>query len=398
MNILYKVSKVWYILLSKITGAFINNKGSALILFGARDGDYFMDNSRALYEWYLENKRGSQICWMTTSTKVQKFLKENKMPVARIDSFRGVYMLNKAKYAFYTNRLRDVAIDYRAVPPGLKMIFLSHGQSVKNTRLAVNQGVDAGYRKDTLKGSAQMAFAVSTSPFMAQVQAESNGLKPEMYRLTGFPRNDWMFNPPAVALEEWNKFTGGKQYHKVILYAPTWRRTVPKTMLFPFPDFNAQALADFVDKHNVLLLLRPHIQDLKDNDACIEVTKKLCSLTPNIRLATIHEFIEANFLLPYVDALISDYSSIYHDFLLLDRPIYFVPYDLDSFDQVNGFKYPYRENLPGPILSSHDQMLAAFNDLISGNDQYFGHRSKLSTMIYTFPDGNSCERLAKELK
>lgn len=392
-----KLSKVWYIILSKLTGAFINNKASDLILFGARDGDYFMDNSRALYEWYLENRTSRKICWMTTSTKVETFLKENKMPVARIDSFRGVYLLNKAKYAFYTNRLRDVAIDYRAVPNGLKMIFLSHGQSVKNTRLAVNEGVDAGYRADTLKGSAQMAFAVSTSPFMAQVQAESNGLKPEMYRLTGFPRNDWMFSPPAIALEEWKQFSGGKQYDKVFLYAPTWRRKAPKTMLFPFADFDAQAMADFVDKHNVLLLLRPHIQDLKDNDACIDVTTRLCALTPNIRLATINEFVEANFLLPYVDALISDYSSIYHDFLLLDRPIYFVPYDLDSFDQVNGFKYPYRENLPGPILSTQEQMIKAFENLISGNDQYSGHRNKLSSMIYTFPDGKSCERLAKEL-
>lgn len=392
-----KLSKVWYILISKITGVFVNNKRSDLILFGARDGDFYMDNSRALYEWYLENKPGSQICWMTTSAEVATFLKQLKMPVARIDSFKGVYLLNKAKYAFYTNRLRDVAVDYRAVPAGLKMIFLSHGQSVKNTRLAVNEGVDTGYRNDTLKGSSQMAFAVSTSPFMAQVQAESNGLTPEMYRLTGFPRNDWMFKPPVTALEAWNKFTGGKKYSKVILYAPTWRRKAPKTMLFPFSDFEAQAIADFVDKHNVLLLLRPHIQDLRDNEPCIAVTRKLCGLTPNIRLATINEFVEANFLLPYVDALISDYSSIYHDFLLLDRPIYFVPYDLDSFDQVNGFKYPYRENLPGPILSTQDQMLAAFNDLVAGNDQYSGHRSKLSSMIYTFPDGNSCIRLAKEL-
>lgn len=392
---LHKLYKSYFLVLSKVCGLFVNNKGSEIILFGARDGNYYMDNSRALYEWYTENRKDRTFYWMTVSPEVEQLLKSKGLPVMRIDSLQGIYTLHKAKYAFYTNRLRDVAIDYRAVPSNLKMIFLSHGQSVKNTRLAVNAGVDTGFKSDSLKAAAQTLFAVSTSPFMAQVQAKSNGLKPETYKLTGFPRNDWMFNPPAEAISAWNLFTGGRKYKKVILYAPTWRRTAPKTLMFPFADLNAEAFAKYITDNDILLLLRPHLQDLTNNEACAKVTRQLCALSPNIRLATIKEFVEANYLLPFVDALISDYSSIYHDFLLLDRPIFFVPYDLSTFDQDNGFKYPYLENLPGPVIESQEGLILAFNALLAGNDYFSGHRERLSNLIYTYKDGKAAERLAE---
>jgi CDP-glycerol glycerophosphotransferase (TagB/SpsB family) len=398
MNTVFtKILKVYYILLSKLCGLFINNQDSEIILFGARDGQYYMDNSRALFEWYAKNNVSSTFYWMTVSPYVEKLLKSKQLPVVRIDSFQGACVLNKAKYAFYTNRLRDVAIDFRAVPSSLKMIFLSHGQSVKNTRLAVKVKVDSGFRKDSLKAAAQTMFAVSTSPFMAEVQAESNGLKSETYKLTGFPRNDWMFNPPEEAFQAWNKFTAGKKYKKVILYAPTWRRSEPKTKMFPFEDLDQQALAKFVTDNDILLLLRPHVQDLKNNYACSLVARQLVNLTPNIRLATINEFVEANFLLPFIDGLVTDYSSIYHDFLLLNRPIFFIPYDLATFDRLNGFKYPYLENLPGSVISSQSQMIMEFSNLLNNVDHYLGQRKKLSDLIYTFQDGFSSERLAKEI-
>lgn len=391
---LTRIRKFYYVCLSKAVALLVNNRGSKLILFGARDGEYFMDNSRALYEYFERNHAQENYYWLTTSPQLEAQMKAQGLRVARIDSLKGVYLLNRAKYAFFTNRLRDVSIDYRAVPSGLKVIFLSHGQSIKNTRLAVNAGVDAGYRKDTEIASRQMKFAVSTSPFMAEVQAASNGLKPEMYQITGFPRNDWMINPPQEAHEEWNRFTGGKKYAKVILYAPTWRRNEPKTMMFPFEDYNPEELADFVNRNNILLLLRLHVQELSDNPGCIELLKKLSTLTPNIRLATIKEFVEANYLLPFVDALISDYSSIYHDYLLLNRPIYFIPYDLEHFERENGFKYPYLEMLPGPVIGTQENLLMHFSRLMADDDQYTGHRAKLSKMIYSFLDGDACKRVA----
>jgi CDP-glycerol glycerophosphotransferase (TagB/SpsB family) len=397
MKLTKRLKKVWFIFLSKLTAIFVTNKGSDIIIFGARDGEYYMDNSRALYEWYIKNQKNGTYYWMTTSPLVYKFLSMNQMPVARIDSFKGVLLLNKAKYAFYSNRLVDIAIHHMAVPPNLKMIFLSHGQSVKNTRLAVKAGIDKGYKQDTIKASSQMAFAVTTSPFMAEVQSESNGLRPDMYQLTGFPRNDWMFDPPKQAQVRWEQFTAGRKYSKVILYAPTWRRNEPRTIMFPFEDFNPIQIADFLREHDILLLLRPHVQELTSNPQCRVAIEALTALTDHIKLATIKHFVEANFLLPFVDALISDYSSIYHDFLLLDRPMYFIPYDLNTFDQVNGFKYPYKENLPGPIVNSQAELLAHFSNLLKNNDQFSGQREKLRAKIYTHVDGKSCERLAKIL-
>ena len=384
---------------SKLIAPFYQSQKSDIILFGSRNGDYYMDNSRALFEWYQKNDRLSKGIWMTKSKEVYKTLKSKRLPVARIDSLRGVILLNKAKYGLYTNRLLDFAISDEAVPPSLKVIFLSHGQSVKNTRLAVKEGIQFTYKRDTLTASKQILFALSTSPFMAEVQSISNGIPSDKYKITGFPRNDWMFTPPIHTKINWDKFTAGKPYNKVVLYAPTWRMKGPKTRMFPFDDLNPEELVKFIEDNNILLLLRPHTQDLVNNEDCKLIADKLTALSPHhVKLATIEHFLDANLLLPYVDVLISDYSSIYHDYLIFNRPICFIPYDFNNFDKVNGFKYPYLENLPGPVLSSQADFINEFSSIIRGEDNHITKREQLRKKIYVHLDGNACERVAEEIE
>lgn len=393
---LNRIKELVLINFSKLIAPIYRNRKSDLILFGSRNGDYYMDNSRALFEWYWENGF-LNIIWMTKSSEVYASLKKSHLPVARIDSLKGIILLNKAKFGLYTNRLLDLAISDKAVPKSLKVIFLSHGQSVKNTRFTVKEGVNPIYHRDTLKASQQMAFAVTTSPFMAEVQSKSNGIPPDGYKITGFPRNDWMFNPPKQAADDWFSITKGKQYSKVILYAPTWRMKGDKTRMFPFNDLNIKELAKFIDENNILLLLRPHIQDMVNNEQCSSITEALTELSDNIKLTTTKQFLDANLLLFYIDILISDYSSIYHDFLILDRPIFFIPYDIETFDKVNGFKYPYLENLPGPIISTQNDFMNEIISLINGTDSHTVKRAALRKKLYSHLDNKACERVATEI-
>ena len=84
----------------------------------------------------------------------------------------------------------------------------------------------------------------------------------------------------------------------------------------------------------------PHVQDLR-YPALRAMLEALAAHPDCVRLATHEQLPDVNSFLPFVDVLITDYSALYHDFLLLDRPILFVPYDYEEFEQQNGFLYDY---------------------------------------------------------
>jgi len=374
-------------------GNFLSYKETDLLVFGARNGMHYMDNSRALYEWYIKNKPEQPVIWLTRSREVLETLKSKNYPVASFYSHQGIKALYRARFGFYTNRAIDLAAEEGMLPKDLRLIFLSHGQSVKNSRLTVKKGLSEEFRKDIEKSGSQVYRAITSSHWMGSIQAKSQGLDPAKYIATGFPRNDWMLEIPEQEQHAWDSFIGDQKPAFTILYAPTWRMHGEPTRLFPFEDLDVKALASYLQKHNVLLLLRPHIQEL-DLPINKELVQRLTAATSNVRLATNKEFPDANALLPFTDMLVSDYSSIYHDYLLLDRPIALIPYDYDHFESQNGFKYPYMDNLPGPLTLSQKDFLDAIGQAIAGKDEFASQREQLRKKIYQDLDGSACERVA----
>ena len=64
-------------------------------------------------------------------------------------------------------------------------------------------------------------------------------------------------------------------------------------------------------------------------------------------------------LLSGVDLLITDYSSVFFDFALLDRPVVFYPYDLAEYRRRESgtFTYPYESLLEGRSVSAPAELL-----------------------------------------
>lgn len=370
-------------------------KNSKLVLFGAMSGRFYGDNSRHLFEWILENKLKMEPVWVTSSNKVYLELIRLGYPVAKIKSLRGIILLFRAKAAVFTNTLTDFAWHSDLVPECIKLISLRHGRSVKKVRFArESHAIDKNEATERQKESRLVQYVISTSEFISDLQEKCLLVGREKHIVTGYPRNDILFSVPESCRTTWKSFLNEKEYRKVILYGPSWRHGRESTKFFPFADFNKAALTNLLENENMLLLLRPHKNDLLKYKDLLDFLNGLCE-SPNIKMATHEIFPDVNSFLPFTDVLISDYSALYHDFLLLDRPLLFIPYDYEDFRHCNGFLYDYREFLPGPEIKSFSEFCSSISNIAKGRDTHAEQRRKLRSMVHFYQDANSCKRTAE---
>lgn len=386
-NALFLLSKM----LSKVLK--IDNRK---IIFGAMYGAYYGDNSRHLYEWILNNRKDLKPIWITKNKDIYQILQKDNKPVTNAKSLEGIIHLLTAKVGVFSNSLNDIAWKYKMVPKSLPLIALRHGRSVKKIRFArEGHKLSEKERKEREFESIRLKFAISTSEFISDLQEECLRIGRNKHIITGYPRNDELYKLPNGSIEEWNSFIGDLKPNKVILYGPSWRHKRYATKFFPFDDFDLAELKIFLEKNKCLLLLRPHRNELTKYNDLVDFLNEMSNSSEMIKLCTHNHFPDVNKLLTFVNVLVSDYSALYHDYLLLDRPMLFIPYDYEDFKEKNGFLYNYFENLPGPAIHNFKSFRKELKLILKGTDNYKKERKELRNKIHKYQDDNSCERVSK---
>ena len=100
-----------------------------------------------------------------------------------------------------------------------------------------------------------------------------------------------------------------------------------------------------------------------------------------------------------MDGLITDYSSIAIDYLLLDRPIIFTLDDYEEYEKHRGFyKKDIKKYMPGEQVYNYDEFLIAIKNIIDNKDLYKEDRIKILPLYHKFKDGESSSRVLKFLK
>ncbi|MCJ7688897.1 MAG: CDP-glycerol glycerophosphotransferase family protein [Clostridiaceae bacterium] len=114
----------------------------------------------------------------------------------------------------------------------------------------------------------------------------------------------------------------------------------------------------------------------------------------NIVTIDFDEQMSTQSILAVTDILLTDYSSIYVDYLVLNRPICFLPYDKVQFDEERGLAIDFTNNLdtPGPKLECMDDLINYIKDTYN-DDKYIDIRKAAQKNFYTYMDGNSCKRV-----
>jgi CDP-glycerol glycerophosphotransferase (TagB/SpsB family) len=366
-----------------------------LILFGAMNGRYFGDNSKYIYEWCLENS-DKKVIWLTNNKEVYEELSRQNKPVAMVKSLKGIFSLYRAKCATFTNSLRDISFQPYLIPKSLKLIALRHGRSVKKVRFArENHKISNVERLQRNQESKLIRYAISTSEFISDIQEQCLLIGREKHIVTGYPRNDDLLQTQTnhKKRNSFKKNLTDKDVDHIILYGPSWRHGRKPTRFFPFKDFDITTLINYLERKKVLLLLRPHVNDLRQYKDLGDLLHGLDSASSYISMATHEIFSDVNAILPFVDTLISDYSALYHDFLIFDKPMIFIPYDYEDFSRNNGFLYDYFHYLPGPVIDSFDVFMEELNHAVEGFDKFEEKRKHLKKLVHDHIDTNSSKRV-----
>lgn len=185
----------------------------------------------------------------------------------------------------------------------------------------------------------------------------------------------------------------------MVLWAPTFRvhenysrKDSEKQFRFGIPlleqDADYKTLLETLNKNNILLVIKPHIHE--------ELSELTMSEATHIRILKqeVLDELESNVydLMKLADAMITDYSSIGFDYLLLDRPL---GYTIDDIEQYTiGFSVPNPlEYMPGAKMKKIDDLLAFLDSVACNCDDYAEDRKNLKDKLHTYQDGGNSVRL-----
>lgn len=384
-------------------------KDPKLWVFSGFNKKNYMDNSKYLYEYVLENHPEIQAVWITQSGEIFDKLTAEGKPVVMARTGRSRRLVSRAAVAF-TDHFR--MSDYDALS-GLndrtKIVQLWHGVGLKTIGDLKNTTVPGVRFSDDIlprpddssimrlkKKLRYWRYAFHRELFekyfllvcpgperVAQI-ADPWHIPHENCFYSGHPRNIHLHsdNRPHESLR--------------VLYAPTYRWDVQeeKQLVNQIVE-SGSLIQECMEQLGGELMIRLHPHTWRNYASVLDALAERFS-----RIKIDHEKDIYTTLAGY-DILISDYSSIAYDFILLDRPTIYFNYDFDKFIQQEcKLNYDYEEYSPGQKTSTWAETLAAIQEYAENPKKDSAWRCRVRDAFYDMAsnDANNSERIVQEVR
>lgn len=343
-------------------------KKDNIVLIYSNSTGGFRDNLKAVYDYMIENRLNNKYKIYCSLIEHKNF--ETPVNVKAISNIKAIYYFLFCKYVFY---------GYGKLPikpsKNQKVISMFHGMPLKKI---------GGYLDGTKVHDYFFTYALASGKLFLPVIAKAFYCPVEKIMICGYPRNDVLFK-----YDDYYQ----KKDKKLILWLPTYRDYQPDYL----PVFNLSEIEKLdkqISKLNIFLLLKLHESNTL-NDLDIPKFK-------NIIFYKHKDFMKAGLdlykLLACADALITDYSSVYFDYLLLNRPIAFTLDDLNTYNSDRGFVFGnIFDYMPGKKIYRKNDFIDFCKDVSESRDEYKKEREELNNLVNHFKDGNNCERLLRNI-
>ncbi len=334
------------------------------------------DNTKAVFDEMLArglNKKYKMV-WLVKNKSISSEIKEN---VCLIDTYsEGLKQRNYWHCAKVFICCNSYLIPVRK---NQVSFYLSHGTPLKSVRAYYN-----------IPNTIDYSFCAGEG--IKDVYCHELNYSQERTVALGYPRNDDLTNYKLDV----KKFFEGN-FEKIIVWYPTFRqhggsKTLAKGNALPIihDAEMAKRLNEYAKERNVLLVLKPHFaQDLSYLDK---------TELSNIKFID-DEFFVKNKISSYqfvgnCDALITDYSSIYYDFTLCDKPIALVWEDIEEYKEKPGLIKDYEFYTKGAEkVYTIDDFEGFIDRLTKGIDLLQVERNEIKKLVNYSDDGQNAKRV-----
>ena len=357
-----------------------------MVLFISFHGRGYSDNPKAIYEYLRKQNSDLKYIWAIKNHK-QKNIQIEGAKVIEYFSIPYFYYLARSKYWVVNCKLPTYILKKE------NQVYLQtwHGTPLK--RLAHDIVLD---NKDTTFYRSKMSaeemyntydedvrkynYMISPNPYSTKVFKSAFRINEERLIETGYPRNDILVNSTNDQIVRIKEKLGLPKDKKVLLYAPTWRDNSYVIEGYTFKlqvDFRKwqEALGE-----EYIIVFKPHYLIINDFD--------IKAFEGFVYEASATSDIAELYLIS--DLLITDYSSVFFDYAILNRPMYFYMFDLDEYaSELRGFYFDIYETLPGPIVQNENDLLAQ----IKNSNFDYDRLKKFNQEFNEFHDGQCAKKV-----
>lgn len=356
---------------------------SNIILFNSFPD--FSDNAWELYVYILRNRKDVlekyDLYWSVGSkNNVPQYANEKNIRIIHKKSIKGLWLFLRSKYIFSTHG------------------YFAGVTSAKN-QIQINLWHGCGYKTTISEERVFVGdYAIATSYIYKKILADIFNIDMERVLVTGLPRNDLLFNKDISCLP--NLGINKNEYNKIFIWMPTYRKAAfghcgvdgcEKSFglgSLTYDDY--KIINDALVASNICLLIKLHPMESLNFVCDKSLTNIVCVNTNELARKNIKLYD----LLKETDVLLSDYSSVIVDYLLLDKPIAMVLSDLEEYRNSRGFVFEnVKEYFPGPIIKDVNSLIEYLYNFECINKKWEVERLKITKQLHAYIDDDSCKRV-----
>lgn len=356
--------------------SFLVPRNKKIWLFGSTFGRRFADNPRYLYLYVSQHKEELKLrpIWISHNENVVKMLNDEGYEAYMYHSLKGIWFALRGKVYLFDNYSKDINFWQSG---GAMKVNLWHGIPLKKIQ---HDNVFDKFRHPkniweklrnfprNISDEKPNHYVLTTSENLREIF--SSAFKTKNVLVSEYPRNQVLISDDIknVYLDEekrdrkkiisfLNKKNNGKN-KRMIFYMPTFRKS--ETLFFE--NFDKNDFQKFLAENTLLFCIKLHPKS-KLNEEFKNIQSE--------NIVVINKDADPYVFLKLADVLITDYSSIYFDYLLLDRPIIFFAYDLKEYlSDSREMYFDYDEFTPGEKVWDYQELKNSIAKIIENNSDY----------------------------